>query len=75
MKRRENGFGANREMPFQLLFQLNWLTGNMAEKYWKKGILLNDLERNSSGDNEEKPNEDVEYVMARLYPSGVKEKY
>ena len=28
------------------------------------GILLNDLERNSSGGNEEKQNEDVESVMA-----------
>ena len=34
------------------------------------GILLNDLERNSSGGNEYKQNEDVESVMARLYPSG-----
>ena len=34
------------------------------------GILLNDLERNSSGGNEEKQNEDADSVMARLYPSG-----
>ena len=43
----------------------------MAEKVLEKiGILLNELERNSSGDNEEKQNEDAESVMARLYPSG-----
>ena len=36
----------------------------------KIGILLNNLERNSSGGNEDKQNEDVESVMARLYPSG-----
>ena len=34
------------------------------------GILLNGLERNSSGGNKEKENEDAESVMARLYPSG-----
>ena len=43
----------------------------MAEKVLEKiGILLNDLERNSSGGYEERQNEDVESVMARLYPSG-----
>ena len=43
----------------------------MAGKVLQKiGILLNDLECNSSGGNEDKQNEDVESVMARLYPSG-----
>ena len=43
----------------------------MAEKVLEKiGILLKDLESNSLGGNEEKQNEDVESVMARLYPSG-----
>ena len=43
----------------------------MAEKVLKTiGILLNDLKRNSSGGNQDKQNEDVESVMARLYPSG-----
>ena len=43
----------------------------MAEKALEKiGILLNDLECNSSSSNEEKQNEDVESVMAGLYPSG-----
>ena len=56
-----------RETPCQLPFQLNWLTGSMVEKILEKiGILLNDLERNSSGGNEDKQNEDVESVMARL---------
>ena len=40
----------------------------MAEKVLEKiGILLNDLESNSSDGNEDKQNEDVESVMARLY--------
>ena len=43
------------------------MAGKVLEKI---GILLNDLERNSSSGNEEKQNEDVESVMARLYPSG-----
>ena len=43
------------------------MAGKVLEKI---GILLNDLERNSSGGEEEKQNEDVESVMARLYPSG-----
>ena len=47
---------------------VNWQYG--GKSIGKKGILLNDLERNSSGGNEEKQNEDVESVMARLYPSG-----
>ena len=69
MKRRWNGFDAKRETPCQLPFQLNWLTGSMAEKVLEKiGILLKDLEGNSLGGNEEKRNEDVESVMARLYP-------
>ena len=69
MKKRKNGFGAKREIPCQLPFQLNWLTD--TEKVLEKiGILLNDLERNSSGGNEERQNEDVESVIARLYPSG-----
>ena len=67
-KTRKNGFDSK---PCQLLLQLNWLTGNMVGKVLEKiGILLNDLERNSSGGNEKKQNEDVESVMARLYPSG-----
>ena len=71
MKTRWNGFGAKRETPCQLSFQLNWLAGSMVEKVLEKiGFLLNDLERNSSGGNEDKQNEDVESVMARLYPSG-----
>ena len=36
----------------------------------KIGFLLNGLERISSGGNEDKQNEDVESVLARLYPSG-----
>ena len=68
MKRKKNGFGAKRETPCQLLFQLNWLTGSMVLQ--EIGILLNDLERNSSGGNGEKQNEDAESVMARLYLSG-----
>ena len=36
-------------------------------------ILLNDLEPNSSGDNEDKQNEDVESVMARRYQVDVEE--
>ena len=51
------------------------MAGKVLEKI---GFLLNDQERNSSGGNEDKQNEDVESVMARLYPSGrvrvVKEK-
>ena len=43
------------------------MVGKVLEKI---GILLNDLECNSSGGNEKKQNEDVESVMARLYPSG-----
>ena len=43
------------------------MEGKVLEKI---GILLNDLERNSSNGNEDKENEDVESVMARLYPSG-----
>ena len=43
------------------------MAGKVLEKI---DILLNDLERNSSGGNEDKKNEDVESVMARLYPSG-----
>ena len=43
------------------------MAGKVLEKI---GILLNDLERNSSGGNEDKQNEDVESVMARLYSSG-----
>ena len=70
MKTRKNGFGTKRETPCQLPFQLKWLTGSMAEKVLEKiSNLLNGLERNSSGGNEEKQNEDVESVMARLYPS------
>ena len=43
----------------------------MAEKVLEKiGILLNDLERSSSGGNEDKQHEDVESVMARPCPSG-----
>ena len=43
----------------------------MAKKVLEKiSILLNDLERNSSGGNEGKQNEDDESVMARFYPSG-----
>ena len=64
-------FWHQREMPCQQPFQLNWLTGSMAGKVLEKiSFLLNDLERNSSGGNEDKQNEDVESVMARLYPSG-----
>ena len=47
---------------------VNWQYG--GKRIEKIGILLNDLERNSSGGNEDKQNEDVESVMARLYPSG-----
>ena len=58
-------------MPCQLSFQLNWLTGSKAEKVLEKiGILLIDLKRNSSSGSEDKQNEDVEFVMPRLYPSG-----
>ena len=50
---------------------VNCRFSSMAEKVLEKiGILLNDLERNSSSGNEEKQNEYVESVMARLYPSG-----
>ena len=71
MKTRQNGFGTKRETSCQLPFQLNWSTGSMAEKVLEKiGILLNDLERNSSGGNKDKQNGDVEAVTARLYPSG-----
>ena len=43
---------------------------NWQKSIGKIGILLNDLERNSSGSNEDKQNENVESVLARLYPSG-----
>ena len=66
MKTRKNGFGAKRETTCQLPFQINWLTGSMAGALEKIGILLNELERNSSGGNQDKQNEDVESVMARL---------
>ena len=46
---------------------VNWQYG--GKSIGKIGILLNDLERDSSGGNEEKQNEDVESVMARLYSS------
>ena len=69
MKTRKNGFGAKRETPCQLSFQLNWLTCSMPEKILEKiGILLNDLERNSLVKNEENQTKDVKSVMARLYP-------
>ena len=43
----------------------------MAEKVLEKiGILLNVLERNSSGGNVERQSEDAGSAMARLYPSG-----
>ena len=55
--------------PCQLPFQLKWLTGSMVGKVLEKiGILLNDLESKFSGGKEDKQNEDVESVMARLYP-------
>ena len=45
--RKKDDFGAKRESPCQLPFQLNWLTGSMAGKVLEKiGILLNDLESN-----------------------------
>ena len=39
------------------------MAGKVLEKI---GILLNDLERNSSSGNEDKQDEDVESAMARL---------
>ena len=47
---------------------INWQYG--GKSIGKYRFLLNDLEHNSSGGNEDKQNEDVESVMARLYPSG-----
>ena len=69
MKTRKNGFDSK---PCQLPFQLNWLTGKMVGKVLKKiGILLNDLERNSSGGNEKKQDKMLSLLWPYSgYPSG-----